>query len=83
MELGMPEDDLLARLRAYQEQGYMRRFGAILRHQIAGFIANGMSVWNVPDHEVERVGALMAHTRKSVIATSARACRSGHITSLR
>ena len=59
-ELGIPEDELLARLRAYQEQGFMRRFGAMLRHQVAGFTANGMSVWNVPDHEVERVGTLMS-----------------------
>jgi len=59
-ELGIPEDELLARLRKYQEQGIMRRFGAILHHQRAGFIANGMSVWSVPDDEVERVGALMA-----------------------
>lgn len=59
LELGMTEDELLARLLTYQEQGFMRRFGAILRHQVAGFSANGMSVWNVPDAEVERVGILM------------------------
>lgn len=38
----------------------MRRFGAILRHHQAGFTANGMSVWNIPDMQVERVGTLMA-----------------------
>ena len=58
-ELDLPEDDLLARIRGYQASGVLRRFGAILRHQTAGFTANGMSVWNVPDAEVERVGAVM------------------------
>jgi siroheme decarboxylase len=46
--LGITEVDLLARLRAYGRAGAMRRFGAILRHQTAGFTANGMSVWDVP-----------------------------------
>lgn len=60
IELAITEDELLTRLRQYQAQGAMRRFGAILRHQVAGFSANGMSVWNVPDAEVERAGKLMA-----------------------
>lgn len=60
LELGIAEDELLSRLRALREQGSMRRFGAILRHQAAGFSANGMSVWNVPDADVERVGMIMS-----------------------
>ena len=59
-ELGISEDDLLSRLRSYQQQGFLRRFGAILRHQNAGFVANGMSVWDVPDNEVERIGAMIS-----------------------
>lgn len=59
-ELGIPEDKLLERLNYFQEAGFMRRFGAILRHHQAGFTANGMSVWNIPDMQVERVGTLMA-----------------------
>jgi DNA-binding Lrp family transcriptional regulator len=51
-ELGIPETDLLARLAAYRRSGAMRRFGAVLRHHAAGFKANGMSVWNVPEADV-------------------------------
>jgi len=58
-ELGITEDEVLTRLQAYREQGLLRRFGAILRHQLAGFTANGMSVWNVPDADVERVAEVM------------------------
>ena len=59
-EFDIPLDELLARIRAYQQSGAMRRFGAILRHHRAGITANGMTVWNVPDDDVERVGAIMA-----------------------
>jgi DNA-binding Lrp family transcriptional regulator len=34
----------------------MRRFAAILRHRDAGFIANGMIVWKVPDDRITEVG---------------------------
>lgn len=59
-ELGLDEDELLKRIRVYQASGQLRRFGAILRHQVAGFTANGMSVWNIPEAKVEWAGALMA-----------------------
>ncbi|MHB9024845.1 MAG: siroheme decarboxylase subunit beta [Armatimonadota bacterium] len=59
-EIGVTEDELLKRLRDLQERGILRRFGAILRHQAAGISANGMSVWNVPEADAERVGTLMA-----------------------
>ena len=34
----------------------MRRFTAILRHRDAGFIANGMIVWKVPEDRITEVG---------------------------
>lgn len=58
--LGIPETTLLERLTRYRAAGVLRRFGAILRHQAAGFVANGMSAWNVPAADVDRVGALLA-----------------------
>jgi len=59
-EIGIPETHLLERLRAYKQEGTLRRFGAILRHQAAGYAANGMSVWNVPGEQVERVARRLA-----------------------
>jgi len=58
-ELGIPVEELLVRVQSYRERGMLRRFGAILKHQAAGFKANGMSVWNVPDADTKRVGEIM------------------------
>ena len=41
----------------YEKIGVMRRFAAILRHRQAGFSANGMIVWRVPNERISEVGA--------------------------
>ena len=55
--LGMSEGEVFERLRRYEEIGVMRRYAAILRHRDAGFTANGMIVWRVPDGMIEDVGS--------------------------
>ena len=55
--LGITEEEILERARRYEEIGVMRRFAAILRHREAGFVANGMIVWRVPEERIEEVGA--------------------------
>src|SRR5438309_3334140 len=55
--LGITEEKLLEKGRHYEEIGVMRRFAAILRHREAGFVANGMIVWKVPQERIEEVGA--------------------------
>jgi DNA-binding Lrp family transcriptional regulator len=57
--LGMSEDQVFEKLRYYEEIGVMRRFAAILRHRDAGFIANGMIVWRVPETRIDEVGATL------------------------
>lgn len=59
-ELGIEQSELLSRLENYRRHGAMRRFGAVLRHQRAGFGGNGMSVWNVPAGDLDRVGRSLA-----------------------
>ncbi len=54
--LGITEEELLDKAKYYEEIGVMRRFAAILRHREAGFVANGMIVWKVPDERIEDVG---------------------------
>lgn len=44
--------------------GRLRRFAAVLHHRRAGFSANAMGVWAVPDADVDRVGELMAGFRE-------------------
>ena len=55
-KLGMTEEQVFAKLKHYEEIGVMRRFAAILRHRDAGFVANGMIVWKVPDERISEVG---------------------------
>lgn len=58
-KLGMTQDRLFAELERYQNIGVMRRFAAILRHRDAGFTANGMIVWKVPESRIEEVGEML------------------------
>jgi DNA-binding Lrp family transcriptional regulator len=62
-ELGMPVADLLAHLEGMQERRLLRRVAAILYHRRAGFSANGMGVWKVPDDDIMDVGKRMASFR--------------------
>ena len=51
---------LFAKAAEYENSGIMRRFAAILRHREAGFVANGMVVWHVPDNKIDEVGFKLA-----------------------
>ena len=62
-ELGMSVADFLAHLERMVERKLLRRVAAILYHRRAGFSANGMGVWKVPDEEIVEVGARMASVR--------------------
>ena len=58
------EEELFAWSRKMEHLGYMRRFAAILYHRNAGFKANAMVVWQVPQDQVDRVGEQMALFRE-------------------
>jgi DNA-binding Lrp family transcriptional regulator len=62
-ELGMPQERLLAHLEGMQERKLLRRVAAILFHRRAGFSANGMGVWKVPEHRILETGMRMASFR--------------------
>jgi DNA-binding Lrp family transcriptional regulator len=61
--LGIDQDALLAHLSAMKERGILRRVAAILFHRRAGFSANGMGVWKVPDEQIAEIGPRMAAYR--------------------
>jgi len=61
--LGMDQADLLAHLEGMVERRLLRRVAAILFHRRAGFSANGMGVWKVPDDRVLQTGKQMAAFR--------------------
>lgn len=56
--------EVLAVIRRLKEVGIIRRFGATLRHQLSGFSANALVVWQVPDADLERVGRSLAAYRQ-------------------
>lgn len=62
-ELGMEQQEFLDHLAGMQERGLLRRVAAILYHRRAGFSANGMGVWQVPDEQIEEIGRRMAAVR--------------------
>jgi siroheme decarboxylase len=62
-EVGMSIDDFLAHLQGMVERKLLRRVAAILFHRRAGFSANGMGVWRVPDDKILETGARMASVR--------------------
>ena len=61
--LGMSVDALVEHLRGMVDRGLLRRVAAILFHRRAGFSANGMGVWQVPDEHIAAVGPRMAAYR--------------------
>jgi DNA-binding Lrp family transcriptional regulator len=62
-ELGLETEQLLERLRGMVDRKILRRVAAILYHRRAGFSANGMGVWKVPEGEIMETGARMASFR--------------------
>src|SRR5262249_13558212 len=54
------EDDVIDMLRSFKERKLMRRFAAVMNHRSAGFKANAMGVWAVPESELDAIGPQMA-----------------------
>jgi DNA-binding Lrp family transcriptional regulator len=61
--LEMEEEELLAAIRSLMTRGYIRRFGATLRHQQSGYEANALVAWAVPETDLKRIGQLLAGQR--------------------
>lgn len=58
--IGIAPDELLAGAERFIDEGRARRYAAVLHHRQAGFVANAMSVWTVPEERIEEVGSAMA-----------------------
>ncbi len=55
-EAGVSEEAVLDLLRRLKEEGVIRRFGASIKHQRAGWSANAMVAWVVAGHDVAPLG---------------------------
>jgi DNA-binding Lrp family transcriptional regulator len=62
-ELGMSTQALLDHLESMKERRALRRVAAILFHRRAGFSANGMGVWRVPEERILELAPRMASFR--------------------
>ena len=58
--LGLHEDEVIERLATLQQAGMIKRMGVVVKHRALGYHANAMVVWDIPDAEVEHIGALLA-----------------------
>jgi siroheme decarboxylase len=59
-KIGIPEQDLIARIERLRNEGIIRRFGARINNRRCGFTANAMVAWKVPEDRVDEVGGLFA-----------------------
>lgn len=58
--LGRPVDAVLATLSGWLDRGTLSRFGVVVRHHELGWSANAMTVFDVPDDEVDARGLALA-----------------------
>lgn len=56
-QLGVSADRVRERLAGMLREGLVRRIGAVPNHYRLGFVANGMTVWDVADDRVDALGA--------------------------
>ena len=64
-------------LRSFKERKLMRRFAAVMNHRSAGFKANAMGVWAVPDDRLDEIGPQMAASPPCRTATAGRRTTTG------
>lgn len=57
---GLDEDAALGYLRAWQEEGLVKRMGVVVRHHELGYRANAMTVFDLPDDQVDAIGRQLA-----------------------
>ncbi len=62
-QLGWTVPELLEHMEGMKERALLRRVAAILFHRRAGFSANGMGVWKVPEDRIAELGPRMAAYR--------------------
>ncbi len=54
--VGLSADEVMRRMERMLAAGIIRRIGVVPNHYRLGFVANGMSVWNVADHAIADAG---------------------------
>lgn len=58
--LGIPEEEVIVRLQALEDEGIVRRFAATIGHRALGILANALIAWRVPPERVDETGSIYA-----------------------
>ncbi len=58
-QVGLTSEEVMARLKRMLAEGMIRRIAAVPNHYQLGYRANGMSVWKVPDEQIDELGKQM------------------------
>ncbi|MEP6965230.1 MAG: Lrp/AsnC family transcriptional regulator [Polaromonas sp.] len=66
--LNQSPEAVLATLQRWLREGTLRRFGVVVRHHEAGFSHNAMTVFDVPDTQVDHFGTALAAQRGVTLA---------------
>ncbi|MCF6210727.1 MAG: AsnC family transcriptional regulator [Gammaproteobacteria bacterium] len=54
--IGLSENETIERIQALLTDGTIKRLGVVVRHHELGYRANAMTVWNIPDDQVDELG---------------------------
>jgi DNA-binding Lrp family transcriptional regulator len=57
---GLTEKELIIIMKKLWEEGYIRKFGAVLRHQKAGYTKNSLITWCVTPAQIEKAGKIFS-----------------------
>jgi len=57
---GLTGAEVLDTINELLEKGFIRKFGAILRHQKAGYKKNALVVWSAPAGQIQKAGEIFA-----------------------
>ncbi len=63
-QIGISEAEVVARIGKLQTTGAMRRWGAVLRHQQAGYKHNALVAWKVEAADSEETGKRMSASQE-------------------
>jgi DNA-binding Lrp family transcriptional regulator len=58
-ELGTTEDELLEVICSLIANGFIRRYGAVVRHEQVGYSSNVLVAWNVPEERIDEFEAVI------------------------
>jgi DNA-binding Lrp family transcriptional regulator len=59
-ELDLSAPEVMQRMTAMQDAGIIRRIGAVPNHYKLGYVYNGMTVWDIADQHIDRLGKQVA-----------------------